>query len=505
MAKIVFVQDIVYEYFGVMYISSYVKKHGHECDVIIEYAERDWLKSLKASNPDIVAFSVLTGSYKWALERSRMIKKAMDVPIIFGGVHVYLNPASVMQETVIDAICTGEGEEPVKQLLDSFEGKKYSTDINGFWFRQEDGFVKKNPAAPLIDDLNSLPFADRSIYYKYPAIAKRNILPMLGSRGCPYTCSYCVIPAAKKVFEGQGKFIRERSPENILAEIEHCLTLSYEKEFVHFVEDHFGNNRQLALKVLTAVSKMKNGTLGWGGAIRVERFNKEEYVAALSKTNHGLLGIAVECGDEDYRRDVLKRPVTNEQIIEAATLARKYGIQFDTLNMVGLPGETFEQALMTLDLNIKINPVFANCYVYQPYPGTELQQYSVEHKLMDDSLSQNLGLSFYDRYWKTNPEHNRIINLQRIFGLAVKYPFLKGPLVWLARNNWRISVDLLFGFYYTWWLLYFYKLTVPQVLNLIFAWAKSFKNNPSNESIKQGEGQLYPEVNKSYKKLNTNT
>lgn len=497
MAKVLFVQDIVYEYFGVMYMSAYLKQNGHDCDVVIEYADRYWLKKIEEYNPDIIAFSVLTGSYKWALNKAQLIKEKLNKPIVFGGVHVFLNPESTIANTVIDAICIGEGEIALKELCDSIDLGEMSREIHGFWFRLPNGSIKKNSAARLVEDLDSLPFADRSIYYKYHAIANRNILPILGSRGCPYTCTYCFIPSAKKLFDGLGKFIRERSAENILKEVEYCLSLSPSKEFVHFVEDHFGNNRELALTVLEGVSKFKNGQLGWGGAIRVERFNKEDYVAALSKTNHGLLGIAVECGDETYRKEILKRDVKNQEIIDSANLAHKYGIKFDTLNMVGLPGETFEQALMTLDLNIKIKPEFANCYIYQPYPGTELQQYALEHKLMDQSIVNNLGLSFYDRYWQNNKELNRIINVQRILGIVVKFPLLRRPLVYLARNNWRITVDIIFGFYYLWWLAYYYKLTPFQIFDLIFVWFKSKMrlSDPASESIKQGEGQLYPQIN----------
>jgi len=498
MAKVLFIQDIVYEYFGVMYMSAYLKKHGHDCDVVIEFAEKDWIQSVHKYKPDIIAFSLLSGSYNWAIDRATRLKKELGVPVIFGGVHVYLNPDKTIAQSCIDAICIGEGELPLKELCDGFDTLGHlPNDVKGFWFKNEDGSVHKNPHQRLIEDLESLPFADRDIYYKYPSIKRRNILPMLGSRWCPYTCSYCVIPAAKKVFEGQGKFIRERSADSILKEVEHCISKSDRKEFVHFVEDHFGNNRQLAIKVLRGVSKLNNGTLAWGGAIRVERFNKEEYVKELSTTNHGLLGIAVECGDEDYRRDILKRPVTNDQIRQAASLARKYGIQFDTLNMIGLPGETFEQALKTLDLNIELKPVFANCYVYQPYPGTDLQKFSVEHGLIDPKVIANIGLSFYDRYWKSNKEHNTVINLQRIFGLAVKYPILKRPLVFIARKDVRPVADLIFGVYYMWWLLYYYKLTPGQVVNLIFTWVRSrfsFGNGPAAESIRQGEGQLYPDV-----------
>lgn len=500
MVKVLFLQDIVYEYFGVMYMSAYLKENGHNCDVFIENSEKNFIEKAIRSKPDLIAFSVLSGSYKWAIKVASEIKKTSDIPIIFGGVHVFLNPGKTIQEDCIDIICTGEGEIPILELCDSIDNGKIDQSIKGLWFKQEDGTIIKNLPSKLIEDLDGLPYADRSIYWKYPAIAHRDTLPMLGSPGCPYDCTYCFIPSAKIIFKDQGKFIRERSPENILAEIDNCHSTLGVKTNIHFVEDHFGNNRQKSLKVLQGLSKIKNGIFTWVGAIRIERFNKESYVKDLSETNHGILGIAVECGDENYRRDILKRPVTNGEIQEAADLANKYGIKFTTLNMLGLPGETFEQSLMTLDFNIKLKPVYANCYVYQPYPGTILQKYSIEHKLLDADVVENIGLSFYDRYWINNKELNRIINLQRVFALIVQFPVLKRPLVYLAKNNWRLSVDLIFGIYYTWYLFYFYNLNIKQIFNLVKVWISSKKiskdHHPSHESIKQGEGQLYPNLTK---------
>lgn len=499
MARVLFVQDIVYEYFGVMYISAYLKQHGHECDVVIEYADKNLYKKVQDYNPDLIAFSVLTGSYNWALEKADVLKRMLKKPIVFGGVHVFLNPDKTIQQPCVDIVCTGEGETPMLELCNSIDKGEIDTTTKGFWFKMPDGSVKKNPAAHLFEDLDALPFADRSIYWKYPAIAGRSMFPILGSRGCPYTCTYCFIPSAKKLYNGLGKFIRERSPENILAEVRQCLGNSDARKVVHFVEDHFGNNREVALEVLEGISKMNGGKLQWAGAIRIERFNKEEYVKRLGKTNHGILGIAVECGDETYRKEVLKRDVKNQEIIDAAALARKYGMRFVTLNMLGLPGETFEQGVKTLELNIELKPVYANCYVYQPYPGTELQKYSVEHKLLDESVIDGLGVSFYDRYWKANKDLNRVINLQRVFCLAVKLPILKRPLVYMARNNWRVAVDLIFACYYMWYLAYYYKTTPSQIFSMVLLWVKnkfSEKYDPSLSSVQQGEGQLYPEISK---------
>src|ERR1035437_3358705 len=113
MAKIIFIQDIAYEYFGVMCISSYIKKHGHQCDVLIENIESDWFAKLEAENPDIVGFSTLTGSFKWAIAKAALIKKKLNKPIIFGGVHVFSNPDVTINQPSVDIVCTGEGEDSV--------------------------------------------------------------------------------------------------------------------------------------------------------------------------------------------------------------------------------------------------------------------------------------------------------------------------------------------------------------------------------------------------------
>jgi radical SAM superfamily enzyme YgiQ (UPF0313 family) len=498
MARVIFIQDFAHEYFGVMYLSAYLKKHGHQCDVIIEHAEKNWVKAVEDFNPDILAFSVLTGSYKWAVDKARFLKEKLNKPVVFGGVHVFLNPEKTIEEPCIDAVCTGEGEIAFLQLCDTLDNGKLNTEQPGFWFRLADGSIKKNKPAPLVEDLDSLPFPDRAIYWKYEKIRNRPTVSLLGSRGCPYTCAYCFIPAAKKVFEKQGKFIRERTPANILLELEECLKLAPHKEMAHFVDDHFGNNRALYLEVLRGVSKLKNGTMRWGGAIRIERFNKEEYVRELAKTNAGLFGIAVECGDEKYRKEVLKRDVKNDEIIDAVNLARKYGIRFNTMNMVGLPGETFEQVLMTIDLNIKLKPAYASAVVYQPYPGTTLHEYAVEHHFLEANVSDKLGISYFDRYLKNDKEFNRIVNLQRVFGTIVTFPFLRKPLVALARGNWRLACDLIFSVYYMWFLLRFYRVTPGQIINFISVWLRSRfadEAQPAAESIREGEGQLFPSIN----------
>ncbi|MDB5227047.1 MAG: hypothetical protein JWN78_1240 [Bacteroidota bacterium] len=494
MAKLLFIQDIAYEYMGVMHISSYLKKHNHDCEVFIESLEKDLFSKIASYEPDLIGFSTLSGSFKWALNLSIKIKERFkDIPIAFGGVHVYSNPSAVIKCDSIDIICTGEGEIALKELCDSLDLGYINKQIEGLWFKNDTEIVK-NPMSKLIDDLDSLPFPDRQIYWKYSSIESRNTLPILGSRGCPYTCAYCFIPKAKEIFDGLGKFVRQRSPENIMEELEHCVSMSPKKTVVHFVEDHFGNNRTRTLQVLKKLSSIEP-RMNWSGAIRIERFIEEKYVAELSKTNHSTLGLAVECGNEEYRNTVLHREVKNEEIIKAADLATKYGIRYITMNMIGLPGETFDMAMETLEMNIRLKPEYANCYVYQPYAETKLKDYGVEHKYYTESVADELGFSFYDRYNNDDVELQKVINLQRVFGLVVAFPRLKKPMVWLTKRRWTNKLlDGVFGIYYLYYLIKFYNITTKQLVQYMQLWIQSQyikKKNPVSETIAQGKAQFY--------------
>ena len=97
MARVLFIQDIAYEYMGVMYLSAYLKQHGHDCDVTIESLGDNLDKKIQEQKPDLIGFSTLTGSFKWALKTATYLKKKYpQIKIIFGGVHVYSNPQKVI-------------------------------------------------------------------------------------------------------------------------------------------------------------------------------------------------------------------------------------------------------------------------------------------------------------------------------------------------------------------------------------------------------------------------
>ncbi|MBN1136645.1 MAG: hypothetical protein JXM73_08660, partial [Anaerolineae bacterium] len=140
---------------------------------------------------------------------------------------------------------------------------------------------------------------------------------------------------------------------------------------------------------------------------------------------------AVECGDETYRHEVLRKSIANKDLIQAAGLFHKYGIDFITYNMAGLPGETLEQALKTLRLNMRLRPSIALCFVYQPYPGTDLSDYALQNGFLTPEMLQKMGTPGYQGFFHsasvlTQKDLRKIENLHKVFGVTARHPFL-GP------------------------------------------------------------------------------
>ncbi|NIV35466.1 MAG: radical SAM protein, partial [Anaerolineae bacterium] len=93
-----------------------------------------------------------------------------------------------------------------------------------------------------------------------------------------------------------------------------------------------------------------------------------------------------ETGNPELRNDILKRNLTDEQIIEASNLIRGAGIELLTTNMLGLPGGTLAHDFETLALNHACKPAYANAFLYQPYPRTELGDYARNSGYVEGAL-----------------------------------------------------------------------------------------------------------------------
>lgn len=376
--------------YGIGILSSHLKRHGHDTELLYlqdDIADDALIEHISRVNPGLIAFSTVTMQWRYTRDFSRVIKKMFDVPIICGGPHPTYLPEVVIQEPAINMICIGEGEYALLDVVNRMENKGDLSTIPNIWVKNEAGTVFRNPIRDLIENLDSLEFPDRSFFPYQDVIDESKSEPIfITSRGCPYDCTFCSNSAIKALYRGKGRYVRQRSPENVIQEIQ-GLKETYRFSTLNFYDEAFGFNR----KWVSHFCEMYSAEIGYpfGAFIRAETMDKET-LHLLSRAGLRLIYLGVESGNAAIRRNVMNRQVSNDQILQTCRDARSEGIQIWTFNMVGVPGETVDTIRETMALNRIINPHFASVSIYQPFPGTKMYELCRENGYIEKDYSTSL-------------------------------------------------------------------------------------------------------------------
>lgn len=438
--KVLFVSDFILDYipemsfipYGLLQVSAFARRQGYEC-FLSTTRPRELRKVFAREQIDVVAYSCIAGSFEKYLITNRQLKKTHNFVSVFGGPFITFFPG-VIEDESIDAVNLGEGEESFCDLLERIEQKRPFSDIPNLWVK-DNGRVIKNDLRPLIKNLDSLPFPDRSLYYDhYPEAAMVRRKTFMASRGCPFSCSYCYNHRYKALYEGKGPLVRFRSVENVIEEIERARA-AYPLDFVHFIDDTFTLNKEWLRQFAAAYKKQIN--LPLSGNVRIDRFDAE-IADCLAEANCRNVIFAVESGNADVRADILKRPMTNKMILDNSRLLKERGIHFVTQNMVGIPGTTFADDRETLDLNIQVKPDYAWVSICQPYYNTELYDYALKNGYIKEKELQQTQKDRYDVFPKSihdisiiniDARHKRAVEkMHRLFAIIVDWTILREKL-----------------------------------------------------------------------------
>jgi radical SAM superfamily enzyme YgiQ (UPF0313 family) len=420
--KVALVQKIPYEYIGVMFLSAVIKKGGGESASFIAALEgRRLLPNLRQYQPDLVAFSLLSPDHRWFAGLVREVKAALPgVPVIAGGPHPTFFP-EIIEWPELQAVFVGEAEGSLAAFLRHFGNDGALGSIPGIWYKDSGGAIRRNPVGPLVQDLDRLPFPDRSIYYdKYPVLKNKEVKTFITSRGCPNNCSFCYNHGYRELYRGGGRYVRHFSPERIIAEIKETRAMA-PAESIEFQDDAFTYNPEW-LDTFLALYKAEVG-LPFKCLVRADMVTPE--IARQLRTA-GLSSVifGVESGSETIRNTALKKHITNRQITGCADTLHAEGIKFGTSNMFGIPGETVEDALETIRLNIRIKTFYPWASLLMPYPRTKIAEICRERGLIPADFSWNgLPGSFFSETPLRLPEKHVYENLQKVFYLAVRYPW----------------------------------------------------------------------------------
>ena len=225
-----------------MYLSRALKDAGHEIRALY-VPDPKWLSKFRDYAPDLVTWSVMTGSHMAIQDVNKLLKSKFDFFSIMGGPHVTFSPDCVKRPE-IDAICIGEGEGAIVDLANALEADEEGRGIPNLAYADENGELVKNPLRPLVQDLESLGQPDRSIFYEAQHLYRdspRKV--MVSQRGCPMNCSFCFHHAWRKKIYGvaNSEYVRKRSVSHVIEEAL-LIKADYRLDFVHFVDDIFNIN-----------------------------------------------------------------------------------------------------------------------------------------------------------------------------------------------------------------------------------------------------------------------
>lgn len=416
---------------GVGYLSSSLKAAGHDMDLVHllkPLSKKEYVEKLSKSDADLIAFTSFTHQFPVVTELARWAKEATGKPTICGGVHPTIDPEGAFNSPYLDMICIGEGERALVELCQKIEAGEDYTGIESIWFKNS-GEVIRNPVRSLNENLDSISFPDWKIFnYQNLIEGERGRLSILATRGCPYNCTFCSNHRIKEAYPNSNKYVRFRSVDNVLKEIDERIAELPELNHICFIDDTVGLNvswlEEFAEKYLNSFD------LPIGFNSRVEIINNDKAFDLFKKIKVMEVALGVESGNDDIRINLMKRTMSKEDIFSAIARCRESNIRVMTYNIVGLPYEDMSKILETVKLNAKAGSSDIHVSIFQPYPYTRLYDIALKEGFLkprqeintffEDSVLELPGLSKEEIMFA----HKNFYIFVRLYSLCYKLPAL---------------------------------------------------------------------------------
>ncbi len=332
---------------------------------------------IRRFKPDLVGVScIFSSQFRNVAE---IVKRAKHLDpgtvTVTGGTHPTFLPELCMKKCPeLDMIATGEGEFTMLELVKASRDREGPGDVAGLMWRR-DGEVVMNQARPPHQDIDGIPFPARDLFplELYHRISepmglvykRRPFMNLITSRGCPYRCTFC---SSTRFW---GNRYRKRSPGNVLREMERLYNDMGIREF-KFFDDNLTVDMDRAKTIFRGMIEL-GIDVTWNTPNGIHVVSLDEEMLELMKRSGGYeLTLAVESGDQEVLRDIIKKPTRLDQVEEAAKRIRKKGFGSYGFFIIGFPGETREQIKHTLDFSRRLDLDRISTFIFNPLPGTPL-------------------------------------------------------------------------------------------------------------------------------------
>ncbi len=360
-----------------MYAAAAFESAGCECRLIDFPAERKLWHGLRRAihtfSPDALVISITTPSLNRDVKAARVAKEINpEILTIAKGAHFNtLDVDSLNRYHALDVVLRGEYEATCKELG---EGLPFS-EILGLTYRAKGGGIRRNPPRPFCEDLDALPFPARHLVrnelYIRPDTGEMQAT-IVTNRGCPYNCIFCL---ANQV---AGKRNRIRSQENILAEIEECISKFNIKNFL-FRSDLFTANKKWVIELCNKIVERKFN-ISWASNSRVDTVDAE-MLGAMKRAGCWLIAYGVESAEQEIL-DKMNKRVKVDDARRALKLTRAAGIKSSIYFLFGLPWDSEKVFEANQKFAKELNPDFLEIFYVYPFPGTELYEEAIKEGLL---------------------------------------------------------------------------------------------------------------------------
>lgn len=376
----------------------------------VKYTNNNVFDDLKIKinnfKPDIIFWSAISShihgegeyiSLDYGYELIKMLKS--DVIFVAGGIKATNNPRTILEKyNRIDYLISGESELVLLDLVKCFPNTKLIKSLNGISFKEGSKIVVNKPQR-IISNLDEISPYNYEIFEK--DIFKRpyngevlNAIDFEISRGCIYSCSYCVETIIQKYYgfneinknSGSIKnfknYRRNKSANIIFKEIKKL----NEKMNISLFRMQDTNFLTIDRKVLDKLSDLINESklnIKLYIETRAEGIN-EKSIQLLKKLKVDGVGMGLELSDEEYRNNHLNRFVNQSKIINAFKMLKNAKINRTAYNIIGLPNQTEESIIKTIEFNHQIKPDTSIAAFYSIYRGTKLEEKADKEFIEED-------------------------------------------------------------------------------------------------------------------------
>jgi len=344
----------------------------------------DFNQKVLEFQPDLMIFSVVEDVFPKTISMLERVEK-YNIPHLLGGIFPTAAPDHCFENSVVNMIGLDEGETIIVGVAEALRLEESVKKIPGVWVRDDEGVIHKNPAPPLIDITKYVPdfsLFDEKRFYRPMGGRVFKTIPLETYRGCPFQCAYCNSPMRLEFARENktGNFLRRKPMDFLKNEIESLID-QFQPDFFFIVDDSFLARPKK--EIFDFCDMYEQFKLPFFFNTRPETCLPET-LKRLKEVGCYRISCAIECGNEDYRTEVLKRNGTNEQIVKWFNSLADSGIAHTINLIIGFPGETREMIMETVEL-VRIIGGYDSLTVsiFTPYHGTELREVALKNDWLD--------------------------------------------------------------------------------------------------------------------------